>query len=113
MSDEERKEIYCVARFPKSDLSHLMAGIAPDKDFSNAKPSNQVSANTFATYVDPYVRPLTEEDIAFLKEKVSFSLRRYIGTDLCHIGRPYYSVCDAATGKETLYRNMDRGRRSA
>lgn len=72
MSDEEKKEIYCVARFPPSDLSHLMAGVPPDKDFSNAKPSNQVSANTFATYIEPYVRPLTEEDIAFLKEKVSF-----------------------------------------
>ncbi|KAJ9191726.1 hypothetical protein DTO166G4_2990 [Paecilomyces variotii] len=69
MSDEEKKEIYCVARFPQSDLSHLMAGTPPDKDFSNAKPSNQVSANTFATYIEPYVRPLTEEDIAFLKEK--------------------------------------------
>jgi transcriptional adapter 3 len=70
MSDEEKKEIYCVAEFPRSDLSHLMAGTPPDKDFSNAKPTNQVSANTFATYIEPYVRPLTEEDMAFLKEKV-------------------------------------------
>ncbi|PGH00792.1 hypothetical protein AJ80_09131 [Polytolypa hystricis UAMH7299] len=70
MTDEERKEIYCVAQFPKSDLSHMMAGIPPDKDFSNTKPTNQVSANTFASYIEPYVRPLTEEDIAFLKEKV-------------------------------------------
>ncbi|KAL1988031.1 hypothetical protein VTN96DRAFT_1555 [Rasamsonia emersonii] len=69
MTDEEKKEIYCVADFPKSDLSHLMAGTPPDKDFSNSKPTNQVSANTFASYIDPYVRPLTEEDIAFLKEK--------------------------------------------
>ncbi|KAL2001683.1 hypothetical protein VTN02DRAFT_1404 [Thermoascus thermophilus] len=69
MTDEEKKEIYSVAQFPKSDLSHLMAGTPPDKDFSNARPTNQVSANTFASYVDPYVRPLTEEDIAFLKEK--------------------------------------------
>lgn len=71
MTDEEKKEIYCVAGFPHSDLSHMMAGTIPDKDFSNAKPTNQVSANTFATYIEPYVRPLTEEDIAFLKEKVS------------------------------------------
>ncbi|KAH8422622.1 histone acetyltransferase NGG1 [Aspergillus melleus] len=69
MTDEEKKEIYCVNRFPRSDLAHMMAGIPPDKDFSNAKPTNQVSANTFLAYIDPYVRPLTEEDIAFLKEK--------------------------------------------
>ncbi|WEW58319.1 Transcriptional regulator [Emydomyces testavorans] len=69
MADEEKKEIYCVAGFPQSDLSHMMAGTLPDKDFSNTKPTNQVSANTFATYIEPYVRPLTEEDIAFLKEK--------------------------------------------
>ncbi|RJE23825.1 transcriptional regulator Ngg1 [Aspergillus sclerotialis] len=69
MTDEEKKDIYGVARFPSSDLSHLMAGIPPDKDFSNAKPTNQVSANTFLAYIDPFVRPLTEEDMAFLKEK--------------------------------------------
>ncbi|KAK2742498.1 Transcriptional regulator [Myotisia sp. PD_48] len=66
---EERKEIYSVAQFPESDLKDLLAGDPPDKDFSNAKPTNQVSANTFATYLEPFVRPLTEEDIAFLKEK--------------------------------------------
>lgn len=70
MTDDERKEIYSVTRFPASDLSHMMAGVAPDKDYSNSKPTNQVSANTFLAYVEPYVRPLMEEDIAFLKEKV-------------------------------------------
>ncbi|KAJ5157091.1 uncharacterized protein N7482_008191 [Penicillium canariense] len=69
MGDDEKKEIYSVARFPKSDLAHMMAGVPPDKDFSNAKPSNQVSANTFQAYIEPYVRPLTEEDIAWLKER--------------------------------------------
>lgn len=69
MTDEDKKEIYSVTRFPSSDLSHMMAGIAPDRDFSNSKPTNQVSANTFLAYVDAYVRPLMEEDIAFLKEK--------------------------------------------
>jgi transcriptional adapter 3 len=69
MPDEEKKEIYSVARFPKSDLAHMMAGVPPDKDFSNAKPSNQVSANTFQAYIEPYVRPLTEEDIAWLRER--------------------------------------------
>lgn len=70
-TDDMKREIYSVAHFPPSDLSHMMAGIAPDKDFSNAKPTNQVNANTFLTWVDPFVRGLTEEDIAFLKEKVS------------------------------------------
>ena len=71
MTEEEKREIYCVNSFPKSDLSHLIAGTLPDKDFSNAKPTNQVNANTFAAYIDPYVRPLTEEDMAWLKERVS------------------------------------------
>lgn len=74
MTDDEKKEIYSVAVFPKTDLAHMAAGVAPDKDFSNAKPSNQVSANTFLTYIEPYVRPLTEEDIAWLKERVRHSL---------------------------------------
>ncbi|KAJ5245988.1 hypothetical protein N7468_000971 [Penicillium chermesinum] len=69
MDDEEKKQIYSVARFPKSDLSHMMAGVPPDKDFSNAKPSNQVSANTFLAFIEPYVRPLMEEDIAWLRER--------------------------------------------
>ncbi|OOQ86354.1 transcriptional regulator Ngg1 [Penicillium brasilianum] len=69
MGDDEKKEIYSVASFPKSDLAHMMAGVPPDKDFSNAKPSNQVGANTFLTWIEPYVRPLTEEDIAWLKER--------------------------------------------
>ena len=71
MTDEEKKEIFCVAQFPKDDLSGLIAGTPPDKDFSNAKPANQVNANTFAAYIEPYLRPLTEEDMAFLKERVS------------------------------------------
>lgn len=70
MTDDEKKEIYRVAQFPHDDLSNLIAGTPPDKDFSNAKPSNQVNANTFAAYIDPYLRPLTEEDMGFLKERV-------------------------------------------
>ncbi len=69
MTDEERKEIYSVRGFPTKDLSDQIAGTPPDKDFSNAKPTNQVAANTFLTYVEPYVRPLTEEDMAFLRER--------------------------------------------
>lgn len=83
MTDEEKAEIYSVAKFPKNDVSHLIAGQPPDKDFSNTKPSNQVNANTFQAYIEPYLRPLTEEDMAFLKERVnlrnteSIRLREY------------------------------------
>ncbi len=74
MTDEEKKEIYCVASFPHDDLHDLIAvprgGM--DKDFSNAvKPSNQVAAHTFTGYLDNYLRPLKEEDIGFLNERVS------------------------------------------
>ena len=71
MTDEEKKEIYGVSGFPTQDLTDQIAGTPPDKDFSNSKPTNQVAANTFLSYVEPYVRPLTEEDIAFLRERVS------------------------------------------
>ncbi|KAL8729010.1 MAG: hypothetical protein Q9166_005011 [cf. Caloplaca sp. 2 TL-2023] len=69
MTYEEKAEIFSVTKFPESDLSHLIAGTIPDKDFSNAKPANQVNANTFQAYIEPYLRPLTEEDMAFLKER--------------------------------------------
>ena len=71
MSDAEKKEIYSVTSYPTKDLSDQIAGVPPDKDFSNAKPTNQVAANTFLTYVEPFVRPLTEEDMAWLRERVS------------------------------------------
>jgi transcriptional adapter 3 len=69
MTEEEIKEIYCVAEYPISDLHDLTPGTPPDKDFSNAKPATQVNATVFANYVEPYIRPLTEEDVAFLKER--------------------------------------------
>lgn len=74
MTDEEKKEIYCVSSFPHDDLHDLIAvprgGM--DKDFSNAvKPNNQVAAHTFTAYLDNYLRPLKEEDIGFLNERVS------------------------------------------
>lgn len=69
MSDEQRKAIYSVAVFPKSDLSDLIAGDPPDKDFSNAKPSSQINYSTFSSYVEPYFRPFSEEDLAFLRER--------------------------------------------
>jgi transcriptional adapter 3 len=69
MTDDERRKIYSVAHFPPSDLIDLTAGIPPDRDFSSAKPTNQVTAQTFANYVEPYLRPLTQEDLAFLTER--------------------------------------------
>jgi transcriptional adapter 3 len=69
MTEEEIKQIYSVASYPKSDLSDLIAGDPPDKDFSNAKPSNQINFSTFSTYIEPYFRPFTEEDLAFLRER--------------------------------------------
>ena len=71
MSEEEKKEIFGVTVYPQDDLSSLIAGTPPDKDFSSAKPTNQVNANTFASYLEPYLRPLNEEDMSFLKERVS------------------------------------------
>lgn len=77
MTDDEKKEIYCVSSFPHDDLHELIAGTPPNKDFSNAvKPSNQVAANTFNTYLDNYLRPLKEEDIGFLNERVSLTKPR-------------------------------------
>ena len=74
MTDEEKKEIYCVASFPHDDLHDLIAvprgGM--DKDFSHTvKPPSQVAAHTFAAYLDNYLRPLKEDDIGFLNERVS------------------------------------------
>jgi transcriptional adapter 3 len=69
MSEEEKKEIYSVEVYPKSDLQDLIAGDPPDKDFSNAKPSSQINFSTFSTYLEPYFRPFAEEDMAFLRER--------------------------------------------
>ena len=69
MSEEEKKEIFGVTVYPQDDLSHLIAGTPPDKDFSNTKPTNQVNPNTFAAYIEPYLRPLNEEDMNFLRDR--------------------------------------------
>ncbi|THV83177.1 hypothetical protein D6D29_04098 [Aureobasidium pullulans] len=69
MSDEEKKAIFCVARFPHDDLHDLTPDTPPDMDFSSAKPASQINFSTFQAYVEPYIRPLTEEDVAFLKER--------------------------------------------
>ncbi len=70
MSEEEKREIYSVAEYPHDDLHDLIPGTPPDRDLSNAKPQSQIAPQTFATYLEPYFRPLTEEDLAFLRERV-------------------------------------------
>lgn len=69
MSEDEIKQIYSVANYPHDDLHDLIPGTPPDRDFSNAKPMNQVQATTFATYAEQYLRPYTEEDLAFLRDR--------------------------------------------
>ncbi|CAJ2500547.1 Uu.00g034000.m01.CDS01 [Anthostomella pinea] len=69
ISIDELKELYSVAVFPKTDLADQIAGDPPDKDFSSAKPSNQIGFTTFSTYVEPYFRPFSEEDLTFLRER--------------------------------------------
>ena len=69
MTDEQRKEIYSVAVFPRSDLADMIAGDPPEKDFSNTKPTNQISFATFSSYIEPFFRPFNDEDLAFLRER--------------------------------------------
>lgn len=71
MTDEQKRDILNVAQWPESDLKDLTAGDPPDMDFSNpaTKPANQIAFSTFQTYVEPYIRPFTEEDVAFLKDR--------------------------------------------
>ena len=69
MSNALKREIYSVAVYPKSDLADLIAGDPPNKDFSNAKPSSQINYSTFTSYIEPYFRQFSEEDLAFLRER--------------------------------------------
>ena len=70
MSYEEKQDIFRVREWPASDLRELTAGDPPDQDFYNKpKPANQVNFSTFQTYVEPFIRPYTEEDVAYLKER--------------------------------------------
>lgn len=103
MTDEQKKEIFSVNVFPESDLRHLMAGTAPDKDFSNAKPTNQVNANTFLLYIEPFVRPMMEEDIAFLKEKVCLK---------CQTGSLQYAHCNFKGDRVAPFMMPKRGKRN-
>jgi transcriptional adapter 3 len=114
MSYEETCKIFSVSSFPKSDLSDLIPGFPPDKDFSNAKPTNQVQANTFATYLDPYFRPFNDEDLAFLRERGD----RVAPFKLPRRGRKHYTEIWAEedgieytsqNGRDKLPANQPRG----
>lgn len=66
---EYLKKKYGVASYPTRDLKDLLPGEIPDADFTRAKPANQVQFNTFASFIEPYFRSFTEEDLSFLNQK--------------------------------------------
>jgi transcriptional adapter 3 len=68
--EDEIKDILGVSDYPQSDLHELTCGTPPDRNLENAKPQNQVTYNQFSTYLEAFTRPLTEEDLAFLMERV-------------------------------------------
>ncbi|KAK3987016.1 putative transcriptional adapter 3 [Cladorrhinum sp. PSN332] len=114
-TQDEIKEIYSVASYPKSDLADLIAGDPPDKDFSSAKPSNQINFSTFSTYTEPYFRPFTEEDLAFLRERGD----RVAPFVMPKRGKRHYSeiwaeedgamIIDSAQERDRLPPNQPRG----
>ena len=63
------KKKYNVASYPTNDLKEYLPGVIPDKDFSCPKPSNQIQYNTFLSFVDNFLKPLTDEDMKFLENK--------------------------------------------
>lgn len=71
MTEEEKLDIYSVTSYPHDDLVKLTAGTPPDQDFSKAKESQKQSttAQQFANYVEPFIRSLNDEDVAFLRER--------------------------------------------
>lgn len=69
MTPDEIRKVCSVADYPKKDLADLGPGTPPDKDYSNAKPTNQVQASTFQTAIEPYLQPLHEGDLAWLRAR--------------------------------------------
>lgn len=67
--DEERlKKKLGVVSFPKEDLSTLTAGPVPMDDLTNSRPTNQLQFSTYSSFLEPYFRPFTDEDIHFLQQ---------------------------------------------
>lgn len=71
-SEEEKKDILGVSEYPHSDLYDLTPGTPPDRDYSAGKSTSQVTALTYSNYLESWIRPITNEDLAFLDERVSF-----------------------------------------
>lgn len=114
MTYEEKKAIYNVAQWPPSDLSDRIAGDPPDMDFSNAKPANQVNFSTFQAYLEPYIRPFTEEDVAFLKERADRVVPYVIPQRGSRTYKEAWAIEDGLTGteaprREELDPNVPRG----
>ncbi|KAI0158075.1 histone acetyltransferase subunit 3 [Xylariaceae sp. FL1272] len=116
MTDNERRELYSVAIFPRTDLADEIAGDPPDKDFSSAKPTNQISFSTFSTHIEPYFRPLAEEDLTFLRERGD----RTTPFHMPKRGKKHYTeiwaeednamaIDSAAQGRDKLAPNQPRG----
>ena len=70
-TEEEKKDVFGVAEYPQNDLHDATPGTPPDRDFSNFKNDSKVTALQFNNYLEPFIRPLTQEDLAYLEEKVS------------------------------------------
>lgn len=66
-NDEEYKMRIGVVSYPKEDLSTLTAGPVPMDDFTRSKPTNQIQFQTYSTFLEPYFRPFTEDDLQFLQ----------------------------------------------
>lgn len=67
--EEFLKKKFGVASYPMDNLKDQLPGEIPDMDFTKAKPPNQVQFSTFSSYIEPYFRQYTEEDLAFLQQK--------------------------------------------
>jgi len=68
--EEAHKRRLGVVSYPKEDLSTLTAGPVPLDDFTRSKPSNQVQFSTYATFLEPYFRPFSDEDMQFLEQPI-------------------------------------------
>ncbi|KAK6522758.1 Transcriptional regulator [Arthrobotrys megalospora] len=91
---DQKRKIFSVAQFPMVDISDLIPGDPPDEDFSRAKPNSQIAMNTFASYIEPYFRLYTEEDLAFLRERGD-RISPYL---IPPLGRPYKDVWSEEDG---------------
>lgn len=81
--DEEEaaiKKKLGVVSFPTHDLLEFLPGSLPEGDFTRVKPPNQIQLSTFASFLEPYFRPWTEEDLSFLQQ-------RNVGSEVVSFGR--------------------------